>query len=309
MSPASGPVPQLRALVLGSGAGGGVPQWNCCCRVCRLAWSGDKRVKPRSQSSLAVSVDGANWLLLNASIDVRQQILATPALQPRGQGRHSPIAAVLLTNTDVDHAAGLLALRERQPFTIWGTQSALDMIGANRIFDVVGRDIVPRRAVKLGEPFEPLPGLSLELFPVPGKAPLWLEEGEVNADQIGEGTVGVAVEAAGRKLVYAPGCARATDDLKMRIAQAHAVFFDGTLFADDEMIASGLGDKTGRRMGHMPVSGPGGALDELSGHAQVRRIFIHINNSNPILIEGSPEEAEVKAAGWDIAFDGMELAL
>jgi len=293
--------------VLGSGAGGGVPQWNCGCRVCRLAWSGE-RVKPRTQSSLAVSVDGANWLLLNASIDMRQQILATPALQPKGDGRHSPIAAVLLTNTDVDHAAGLLALRERQPFTIWGTQATLDTIGANRIFDVVGRDIVPRRAVKLSEPFEPLPGLRLELFPVPGKVPLWLEEGEVKADQIGEGTVGVALEAAGRKLVYAPGCASMTDDLKTRIAEAHALFFDGTLFSDDEMIANGLGDKTGRRMGHMPVSGPGGTLDELSAHAHVRRILIHINNSNPILIEGSAEEAKVKAAGWDIAFDGMEVA-
>ena len=308
MSPASAQVPRLRALVLGSGAGGGVPQWNCCCRVCRLAWSGDWRVKPRSQSSLAVSVDGANWLLINASIDVRQQILATPALQPKGEGRHSPIAAVLVTNTDVDHAGGLLALRERQPFTIWGTQSALDMIDANRIFDVVGRDIVPRRAVKLGEPFEPLPGLRLELFPVPGKVPLWLEEKEVKTDEIGEGTVGVAAEAVGRKLVYAPSCAGMTEDLHARVAKADALFFDGTLFSDDEMITSGLGEKTGRRMGHMPVSGPGGTLEELAGHAHVRRILVHINNTNPILIEGSPEEALAKAAGWDIAFDGMEVA-
>jgi pyrroloquinoline quinone biosynthesis protein B len=294
--------------VLGSGAGGGVPQWNCGCRVCRLAWGGDARVRARTQSSLALSVDGASWLLLNASIDLRQQILATPALQPKGEGRHSPIAAVLLTNTDVDHAAGLLSLRERQPLTIWGTQSTLDTIGANRIFDVVGRDIAPRRAVKLGETFEPLPGLMLELFAVPGKVPLWLEQGNVKTDEIGEGTVGVAVEAAGRRLVYAPGCAHLTDDLKKRFARAHALFFDGTLFADDEMIAAGLGEKTGRRMGHMPVSGPGGTLDELAGHTHIRRIFTHINNTNPILIEGSPEEAKVKAAGWKIAFDGMEVA-
>lgn len=307
MSPASAFPPGLKALVLGSGAGGGVPQWNCGCRVCRMAWDGDARVKPRTQSSLAVSADGESWLLLNASIDLRQQVLATPALQPKGEGRHSPIAAALLTNTDVDHAAGLLALRERQPFTLWGTQSTLDTIGANRIFDVVGRDVVPRRAVKLGEPFEPLAGLRLELFAVPGKAPLWLEEGEVKTDQIGEGTVGVVVEAGGRKLVYAPGCAHVTGDLKTRIAEAHALFFDGTLFSDDEMIANGLGDKTGRRMGHMPVSGPGGSLEELSAYAHMRRILIHINNSNPILIEGSPEEAKVKAAGWDIAFDGMEV--
>ena len=200
--------PAFTALVLGSGGGGGAPQWNCNCRVCRLAWAGDARVKPRTQSSLAVSADGARWLLLNASIDLRQQILATRALQPKGEGRGSPIAAVLLTNTDVDHAAGLLALRERQPFTIFGTRATLETIGANRIFDVVGPDIVPRRAVELGKPFEPLPGLVVELFPVPGKVPLWLEEGEVTTDAIGEGTVGVAVEAAGRRLVYAPGCAR-----------------------------------------------------------------------------------------------------
>jgi pyrroloquinoline quinone biosynthesis protein B len=308
MSLTSDSPPRLRALVLGSGGGGGVPQWNCGCRVCRLAWSGDGRVKPRTQSSLAVSVDGRDWLLLNASIDLRQQILATPAMQPKGGGRHSPIAAVLLTNADVDHAAGLLALRERQPFTIFGARAILDTIGANRIFDVVGRDIVPRKAVKLGERFEPLPGLEVELFPVPGKVPLWLEEGEVKTDEIGEGTVGVAVEAAGRRLVYAPGCACVTGDLHKRVASAHALFFDGTLFADDEMIVHGLGDKTGRRMGHMPVSGPGGTLEELARHAGVRRILIHINNSNPILIEGSPEEAQVKAAGWEIAFDGMEVA-
>jgi pyrroloquinoline quinone biosynthesis protein B len=307
MSPASPSSPKLRAQVLGSGAGGGVPQWNCGCRVCRLAWEGDSRVKPRTQSSLGVSADGESWLLLNASIDLRQQILATPALRPKREGRHSPIAAVLLTNAEVDQAAGLLALRERQPFTIFATSATLDTIGANRIFDVVDRDIVSRRAVKLGEPFEPLPGLQLELFPVPGKVPLWLEENEVETDALGEGTVGVAVEAAGRKLIYAPGCARMTESLKDRFAEADVLFFDGTLFADDEMILNGLGDKTGRRMGHMPVSGPGGTLEELAGHTHVRRILIHINNSNPILIEGSPEEAKVKAAGLEIAFDGMEV--
>ena len=308
MSPADGGRARFRALVLGSGGGGGVPQWNCNCRVCALAWAGDKRVKRRTQSSLAVSADGESWLLLNASIDLRQQILATPALQPKDQGRHSPIAAALLTNTDVDHAAGLLALRERQPFVLWGTRSTLATIGANRIFDVVDRALVPRRAVELGRPFEPLPGLVAELFPVPGKVPLWLEEGEVKTDEIGEGTVGVAVEAGGRRLVYAPGCAHVTEDLHRRIADAHALFFDGTLFADDEMIAAGLGEKTGRRMGHMPVSGPGGTLEALARHGGVRRILTHINNTNPILIEGSPEEAEARAAGWEIAFDGMEVS-
>jgi pyrroloquinoline quinone biosynthesis protein B len=265
-------------------------------------------VKPRTQSSLAVSADGESWLLLNASIDLRQQILVTPALRPKGEGRHTPIAAVLLTNADVDHAAGLLALRERQPFTIWGTRSTLETIGANRIFDVVGRDIVPRRVVKLNEPFEPLPSLKVQLFAAPGKVPLWLEEGEIKTDEISEGTVGVAVEAAGHNFIYVPGCARMTSDLDERIAGANALFFDGTVFADDEMIANGLGDKTGRRMGHMPISGPGGTLMELARHRGVRRILTHINNSNPILIEGSPEETTVKEAGWEVAFDGMEVA-
>jgi pyrroloquinoline quinone biosynthesis protein B len=299
--------PRLKALVLGSGAGGGVPQWNCGCRVCRLAWSGDSHVKPRTQAGLALTVDGANWLLHNASIDLRQQILATPALQPKGGGRQSPIGAVVLTNAEVDSAAGLLALRERQPLAIFATQATLDAIGANRMFDVVDRAVAPRRAVRLGEPFEPLAGIRLELFAVPGKVPLWLEEGTVSADEIGEGTVCVAAEAAGKRLVYAPACARVTEDLDARIATADVLFFDGTLFADDEMIVSGLGDKTGRRMGHSPVSGPGGTLEALERHAPVRRILIHINNSNPILIEGSPEEAKVKAAGWEIAFDGMEV--
>ncbi len=293
--------------MLGSGAGGGVPQWNCGCRVCQLAWSGDKRVKPRTQSGLAVSVDGAKWVLLNASIDLRQQILATPALQPKEKGRSSPIAGVVLTNAEIDLAAGLLALRERQPLTIWGTKSTLDTLGANRIFDVVSHDVAPRRAVRLGETFEPLPGLRLELFAAPGKVPLWLEEGDVKTDDLGEATVGVAVEAGGRTLVYAPACARVTDDLHARIAKADALFFDGTLFTDDEMIVCGLGEKTGRRMGHMPVSGPGGALDALARYPHVRRVLIHINNSNPILIEGSPEEAQVKAAGWEVAHDGMEV--
>ena len=308
MSFARAALPRLKALVLGSAGGGGVPQWNCRCGVCRLAWSGDERVKPRTQASLAVSADGDSWLLLNASIDVRQQILATPTLQPKGDQRHSPIAAVALTNADVDQAAGLLTLRERQAFTLFGTPSTLATIGANRMFDVVARDLVARRAVRLKEPFEPLPGLGVELFPVPGKVPLWLEEGEIRTEEIGEQTVGAAVEAGGRKLVYAPGCAAMTADLHERVAQAHTLVFDGTLYADDEMIVAGLGEKTGRRMGHMPISGPGGTIEALARHGGVRRILTHINNSNPILIEGSAEEATVKAAGWEIAFDGMEVA-
>jgi pyrroloquinoline quinone biosynthesis protein B len=300
--------PRLRAIVLGSGAGGGVPQWNCGCRVCRLAWSGDSRVSWRTQCGLAVSADGEHWLLLNASIDLRQQILATPALRPRGEGRSSPIAAALLTGTDVDVAAGLLTLREGQPLTIWGTRQTLDTIAANRIFAVVAEDIAARRAVALGERFEPLPGMQVELFSTPGKVPLWLEEGNVLTDQEGEHTVGAAVEVAGRRLVYAPGCSRVTEGFHARIEACHALFFDGTLFEDDEMIRAGLGQKSGRRMGHMPVFGAGGSLDTLARHGGVRRIYVHINNTNPMLIEGSREAETVGAAGWEIGRDGMEVS-
>ena len=299
--------PRLRAIILGSGAGGGVPQWNCNCRVCQLAWTGDTRVKPRSQSSVAVSVDGANWLLLNASIDLRQQVLATPAMHPRRPGRDSPIAAVLLTNGDVDHVGGLLVLRERQPLTIFGTHGTLATIGANKVFDVLAHDIAPRRAISLGEKFEALPGIHVELFSVPGKMPLWMEEGEVETGIEGEATVGVSVEAVGRRLLYVPGCAGMTEALHERIAGAHALFFDGTLYADDEMIQAGLGAKTGQRMGHMPVSGTSGTLAQLARHQHLRRILIHINNTNPILIEGSDEALAVAAAGWEIAYDGMEV--
>jgi pyrroloquinoline quinone biosynthesis protein B len=304
------PPNSLRALVLGAGAGGGVPQWNCGCQVCRLAWAGDPRVKPRTQASLAVSADGGErWLLLNASIDLRQQVLATPAIQPRGPGRSSPIAAVLLTNADIDHAGGLLVMRERQPFTIFGTEATLDMIGANPIFEAVGRDLAPRTPVALGAPFEPLPGLTVELFSTPGKIPLWLEGETVRTDELGEGTVGVSLRAAGRDLVYAPGCATMTDALAERIATADVVLFDGTLFADNEMIEAGLGEKTGRRMGHMPVSGPGSTLETFPTRAGARRIYTHVNNTNPILVEGSPEARQVRAAGWEVAFDGMEIVL
>ena len=175
-----------------------MPQWNCGCRICQLAWSGDPRVSWRTQSGLAVSADGERLVAAQRLNRHSPADSATSELRPRGPNRSSPIAAALLTGTDVDIAAGLLTLRERQPLTIWGTRQTLETIAANRIFAVVAEDIAPRRAVALGETFEPLPGLQLELFSTPGKVPLWLEEGDVLTDQEGEHTVGAAVEVAGR---------------------------------------------------------------------------------------------------------------
>ncbi len=299
----------MKAIVLGSAAGGGVPQWNCRCAVCQLAWAGDTRVTPRSQSSLAVSVDGGEWLLVNASPDLRQQIAATRELHPREGARHSPLRAVFLTNGDVDHVAGLLTLRERQPFDLYATEGVLQTLDANRIFAVCAPDVVSRRPVKLDVPFEPLPGLRAEIFAVPGKVALWLEDETMRIGAESETTVGLDLTAGGKRMVYIPGCAAVTGRLRERVAGADVLFFDGTMWSDDEMVAAGLGAKTARRMGHVPLSGEDGSLAALHGLAVGRRVLVHINNTNPILVAGSPEALMAEAAGWDVGFDGIRIAL
>jgi len=298
--------------VLGAAAGGGFPQWNCNCDVCRLAWAGDARVRPRTQASLAVSSTGERWTLLNASPDLRAQIQATSALHPHGPDRNSPIATVVLTGAEIDQTAGLLSLRERSPFNLIGTAATLAAVADNPMFGVLAADVVSRRAVAPGERFSLDDGMSAELFMVPGKLPLYLEGQDFgeSSDTASETAANVGIEVSdGRaRLVFVPGAAAVTPRLAERFARADALLFDGTLYTDDEMVRSGTGTKTGRRMGHMPIDGPGGslaALDGLSG----RRIFVHINNTNPILVDGSRERARVDAAGWEVAFDGMEIVL
>ena len=305
----------LTAFILGAAAGGGFPQWNCNCDVCRLAWAGDPRVKPRTQTSIAVtsgrndssSVTDSPFVLINASPDLRQQIIATPALQPRGL-RMSPIAAVVLTGGEVDQTAGLLTLRERGPFGLYGTQGTLSTLAANTIFSVLAADVVPRRAIRPGAAFGLPGGIEAELFFVPGKAPLYLESDNPDLEAETDANVGIELRADGARLVFIPGAAKLTPAIASRLAAADVVLFDGTLFSDDEMIAAGAGAKTGRRMGHMPVGGPDGTLAALAGLAR-RRILIHINNTNPILIEGSPQRRAVEAAGFEVAEDGMRIEL
>lgn len=297
----------LTAIVLGAAAGGGFPQWNCRCAVCALAWARDPRVRPRTQASLAVSVDLEHWVLLNASPDLRTQILSTGALQPAAGLRASPIAAVVLTGGEIDQTAGLMCLRESQPFTLYATAATLATVAENPMFRALRGDLVRRQAVAPGARFEPVAGLQAELFTVPGKVPLYLEAGE---PEIGEsaGCVGIELRAGCKSLAYVPGAAAMTDALRKRLARSDAILFDGTLFTDDEMIRTGTGTKTGRRMGHMPIDGAGGtlaALAEVSG----RRVFVHINNTNPILVDGSAERRQVEAAGWEVAEDGQEIVL
>jgi pyrroloquinoline quinone biosynthesis protein B len=297
----------LTALVLGAAAGGGFPQWNCGCRLCVLARAGDPRVRPASQASVAFSGDGEAWLLVGASPDLRQQILQNEVLAPRGGGRDSPIATVVLIGGDVDAIAGLLVLRERQALEVVAPARVLNMLSASRIFDVLDPDFVRRVEVTPLQPVACAGGMTVTLLPMPGKVPLYLED-RWAAQQAPEPTYAALVAANGRSVIVAPACAEITDAVRAQLAGADLLFFDGTLYTDDEMIRAGLGPKTGRRMGHVPISGPGGTLERLAGVAR-RRVFLHINNTNPIWLQGSQERAEVERAGFEVAYDGMEVRL
>ncbi|WP_439526788.1 pyrroloquinoline quinone biosynthesis protein PqqB [Roseovarius mucosus] len=294
----------FKALILGAAAGGGLPQWNCGCENCNLARDG--KIPASTQSSLAVTTDGVRWVILNASPDIRAQLAANPALHPRSL-RDTPIAGVLLTNGDIDHVAGLLSLREQQPFTLYATGEIHGVLADNPLMQAVDPARVPRVAIALNEPVPLLPGLTATLFAVPGKVPLYLEGETVQTDLEGEQTTGVHLEAEGRNIFYIPGCAAVTDRLAARLRGADMVLFDGTLWRDDEMITMGLSQKTGRRMGHISMSGPDGSIAALRDLGIGRKIYVHMNNSNPVLRPDASERAEAESAGWTIGQDGMEI--
>ena len=301
----------MKIIVLGAAAGGGFPQWNSNADGCRRARRGDPAARSRTQASVAVSHDGERWFLLNAAPELRQQINETPALHPRAGLRDSPIAGVVLTGGDVDAIAGLLTLRERQPFTVHATQRIHDVLDANPIFEVLARDVVARDVQTLDRPFTLEGILRATFFAVPGKVPLYLEgEGAEPPPIVTDGTtVGAEVTDGAKRMLYIPGCAAMTDDLRARIDGADILFFDGTLWRDDEMVAAGIGQKTGRRMGHMSLSGAEGTMAALRSVNVGRRVIIHMNNSNPVLLADSAERAEAEAAGWTVAHDGMEFAI
>jgi pyrroloquinoline quinone biosynthesis protein B len=308
----------LRVVVLGAAAGGGVPQWNCGCAVCRAARANPRELQ-RTQASIAVSADSEHWFLVNASPDLRQQLNATPQLHPRaGALRHTPIAGVILTNGEVDAVAGLLSMREGSPYTIYAHAKVLAILGANSIFNVLNEKTVKRQPITLDQPFEPrLPdgshsGLEVLPFEVPGKS-AWYLEGKAHpggADGAGD-TLGLCIrdKATGQRFYFLAACAEVTDAVRTKIAGAPLVFFDGTVWRDDELIAAGLGSKTGRSMGHIAMSGETGAISALSGLDIDRKIFLHINNSNPALLPSSPEREAAEHAGWQIPADGTEIVL
>ena len=308
----------LRVVVLGAAAGGGVPQWNCGCAVCRKA----RRENPELQStqaSIALSADGEHWFLVNASPDLRQQLVSTPQLHPAaGELRHSPIAGVILTNGEIDAVTGLLSMREGSPFTLYAHERVLAILRSNSIFNVLGEANVKRRAIEIDRAFEPaLPdgspsGIEILPFAVPGKG-AWYLEGKAHPEggNAAGDTLGLRIldKASGKYFYFLAACARVTDDLKARLAGAALVFFDGTVWRDDELITQGLGAKTGQGMGHISMSGEHGAIASLAGVDVGRKVFLHINNSNPALLAGSDERKELEKAGWQIPADGTEITL
>jgi pyrroloquinoline quinone biosynthesis protein B len=297
----------LQFLVLGSAAGGGLPQWNCLCENCRLAYQRDGRLTARAQCSVAVSGDGENWIVLSATPDLRQQIIANPALHPKIAPRHSPIKAVFAPNGDIDNIAGLLVMREMQPFTLYATRSVMAQTQGG-VFGVLNAEVVKRQVIAIDETVDTGMGFTITAFVTPGKIPLYMEspnEAEIELAAEGEYTVGVEIRQGERRFYYMPSCARMTDALGKRLEGAEILFFDGTTFEDDEMIRQGLLPKTAWRMGHMAMNGERGSLRALADVDIRQRIYIHINNSNPALRHDSTERAQVEAAGWRIAHDGL----
>ena len=275
---------------------------------------------PRTQSSLAASSNGRDWVLLNASPDLRQQINENSELWPAADGplRSSPIKAVVLTNGDVDHIIGLINLREGQPFSLYASDRVLATVNANSVFNVLNPEKVERIELASDTP-TPLTGagvelgLTVEAFDVPGKVALYLEDaskGDSFGTETGD-TIGLKAtdQATGKSFFYIPGCAAVDAPLAARLKGAELVLFDGTLYTDDEMVSQGLLPKTGHRMGHISMSGPDGSIAAFDNLDVARKVFVHINNSNPALNDNSPERKAIESAGWVVSYDGMEISL
>ncbi len=308
----------MRAIILGSAAGGGLPQWNCGCARCDLARGSGSDVRPRAQSSIAVSADGERWVLFNASPDVRTQLAATPPLWPRGP-RTSPVRAVALTNADIDHAAGLLVLREGGAPAIYCTArveealtDGLRVLPALASYGPVHvRRVEPGEAVPVRDRDGAPTGVSLRAFVVASKPPPYMmgrHAGDPRGDLAGD-TVGYAITADGGTdaLVYVPGVRDLDESLKRELAHARCVLIDGTFFTDDEMVAMGASTKTARMMGHAPLTGEGGLVGFLDDLESPRKVLVHVNNSNPALHDRGAARKLLASHRIDVAHDGMEI--
>lgn len=298
-------------VLLGTAAGGGFPQWNCWCPTCRAARLDPAAARPRSQSSAAVSADGVHWFLLNASPDVRDQVQLLNGHAPAGM-RHVPIEAVVLTDAEIDHSLGLVLLRESRSLHLHATRSVEAMLARDSRFLEVTRAFAEVSVSPL-EPGTRTPlllrdgspsGLTVEPFRVVADPPRF-------APQAAEGhTVGLIItDTGGRRMVYAPGAGALDERIAALMEGADLVLFDGTFWSDEELITLGIGERTARQMDHLPISGAGGSLEKLRGIKAGTRAYVHINNTNPMLLEDSPERAAVTAAGIVVGHDGMRFTL
>ena len=292
----------MRVRVLGSAAGGGFPQWNCRCRVCEAARAGE-RARPRTQSSIAIRGDGGPWFLVNASPDLREQLEALDA--PDGV-RASPIAGVLLTDAEIDHTAGLLLMRESgTPLRLFGEAGiARALSDGYPVLRVLERySGTEWHTLERGRS-QPLAGSSLavEPFAAGGDAPRYFD-GDLEAS-------GFVFTDGDRTVTYVPGLARLDENVIARLAASDVVLVDGTFWHDDDLARRGIAsDRTARDMGHVPLAGPGGSLAVLARLERPRKVLVHINNTNPILLEDSPEHEQVVRAGVEVAYDGLEVEL
>jgi pyrroloquinoline quinone biosynthesis protein B len=303
--------------VLGSAAGGGYPQWNCACPTCRAVRDGSRPARSRTQSSVAVSPDYRRWFLLNASPDIHAQIEAFPALHPRSGpdgGRAVPVQAVLLTDAELDHTLGLLLLREGRALEVHGTAAARatlrDGTSLLRTLEaycpVKWEPVVPGRDVPLGG------GLSYRAFDVPTTKRARFGAGSSGDSGNGAGRVvgyRLADERTGGALIYLPCVQELTGPVQAELTGCSCLLVDGTCWHDDELIRLGLAGKTAREMGHLPISGQGGSLERLSALSIGRKIYLHINNTNPILLDDAPERRALEQRGMEVAEDGLELQI
>jgi pyrroloquinoline quinone biosynthesis protein B len=298
--------------VLGAAAGGAFPQWNCACKQCQKLRSGTFAGTPRTQAQIAISEDGVSWMLLNASPDLRIQIESTPQLWPSGSSLHSPIQSVVITAAEADTVAGLLSLREFQPLDIYATRSVSRILREdNSLFGLLER--LPRQAewreIQPEVEFS-VGALNFQPFTLPGGFPGFVSPNRQSELVAGEAVLGLLIESgSGGRMAYLPGVATVEDSWREWLDECDLLLFDGTFWTEDELCRVRGGGKPASAMGHLPLSGPGGSLAALRDIKCPRKIFFHINNTNPILDESSPAYAEVRDAGWEVARDGMEIQL
>lgn len=303
----------MKIRVLGAGAGGGFPQWNCNCDNCRRLRQGQLNGKARTQSSIAISTDNRNWLLFNTSPDIRAQLEAFPAIQPKQGIRDTGIRAILLIDSQIDHTTGMLMLREGKPLEVYCTEMVRqDLTSGFPLFTML-KDYctVNHHPIACDETPFTIPGIDdirIYAHALKSKAPPYSPH---RHDPHQGDNIGVIIEqiSTGKSLYYSPGLGEIEPHVMAAMQRVDCLMVDGTFWTDDEMVQQGISHKHAREIGHLPQSGPGGMIEVLNGVAKARKILIHINNTNPILDEDSPERKTLDAAGIEVAYDGLEIDL